>query len=113
MQRGIKVFLFVSCGDVEEILPLVESYVFVEHSNKPVITVSGHEIVTGNKNEFKNGLKIFKDVGVHVDFFLPNVEEDESDDDDDDDDEMNNTSDLQQPSLDFKLNKAAHMGEYT
>jgi len=110
-RRNYNVRTSVHCGDTEEILPLVESYVFVEHSNKPVISLSGHEIVTGSKNELKNGIQIFKDVGVHVDFFLPDDDVDDSDDEDEEEVMNNETSDLQQPSLDFKLNKAAHMND--
>ena len=49
-----------SCGQTEEILPLVESYVFVQHSNKPVITIAGKDVITGTKEQLDEGMNIFK-----------------------------------------------------
>ena len=91
---------------MEEILPLVETYVFVEHSNKPVITISGNDLVTATKEEFEAGIDIFKDLNIHINFYVP-TNEVEGDEDDDDDD--NNTNELKQARLQYKLNKATLM----
>ena len=56
---------------MEEILPIVESYVFVEHSNKPVITITGRPVITGSHEEFKAGIDVLRDISIHVDFNVP------------------------------------------
>lgn len=48
------------CVDREEVLPGVDSYVFVQHSNKPVITVTGNNMVTGNRQGLEDGINVFK-----------------------------------------------------
>ena len=53
------------CKDREEILPLVESFVFVQHSNKPVITVAGNNIVMDHSEHFEEGVNVFK-VSINI-----------------------------------------------
>lgn len=38
----------------------MDSYVFVQHSKKPVITVAGNNVITGTKHDFEVGINIFK-----------------------------------------------------
>ncbi|KAL4221800.1 hypothetical protein ACF0H5_020054 [Mactra antiquata] len=117
-RRNLNLRTSVHCGQTEEILPLVESYVFVQHSNKPVITISGRDVITGTKEQLLEGIKIFEDLSIHVDFMVPINEVDDTDDvvdddnnGDDDDDDMNRTSELKQARLEYKLSKATLMQE--
>ena len=99
-------FFNFSCGNVEEILPLVESYIFVEHSNKPVITISGRPVVTGSHADFKTGVDILKDINIHVDFPVPPADIDDSSEGSDD--VMDNfTSELKKARLEYKLSKTS------
>ena len=90
---------------MEEILPMIESYVFVEHSNKPVITISGRPVVTGSHADFKTGVDIMKDINIHVDFHLPLADVEESSEVSEEATD-NYTSDLKKARLNYKLSKA-------
>ena len=90
---------------MEEILPVVESYVFVEHSNKPVITISGRPVVTGSHEDFKDGIDILRDISIHVDFSVPPADVDDSTDTSTEEVMDNFTSELKKARLEYKLAK--------
>ncbi|XP_052820874.1 calsyntenin-1-like [Mya arenaria] len=79
-RRNLNIRTSVHCGQIEEILPLKESYIFVEHSSKPVITVTGKNLVLGHQSELDTGLPVFKDVSIHVDFMLASNSVEDSED---------------------------------
>lgn len=110
-RRNLNVRTSVHCGHTEEILPLVESYVFVQHSNKPVITIAGRDVVTGTKEQLEEGINIFKDLSIHVDFMLPVNEVDDRDESSDEDVDINDTSEMKKARLEYKLSKATLMQE--
>ena len=78
---------------------------FVEHSNKPVITISGRPVVTGSHADFKTGVDIMKDINIHVDFHLPLADAEESSEVSEEATD-NYTSDLKKARLNYKLSKA-------
>lgn len=91
---------------------MIESYVFVEHSNKPVITISGRPVVTGSHEDFKNGIDILRDINIHVDFHVPPADIDDSEEADEE--VMDNfTSELKKARLEYKLAKTSLIRKYT
>lgn len=106
-RRNLNVKTSVHCGTTEEILPTVDSFIFVEHSNKPVITIAGHNVVTGNKEALEKGMPVFKDVSIHVDFYVPTNEVEGGEDEEEIMD--NETTDLKKPHTQYKLGKATLM----
>ncbi|XP_060573318.1 calsyntenin-1-like [Ruditapes philippinarum] len=108
-RRNLNIRTSVHCGHTEEILPLVESYVFVQHSDKPVITIAGKDVITGSKEQLDEGMDIFKDLSIHVDFMLPVNEEDDRDETESENDDVNDTSEMKKARLQYKLSKATLM----
>ena len=100
---------------MEEILPIVESYVFVEHSNKPVITITGRPVVTGSHEDFKAGIDILRDISIHVDFNVPPADVDDSvDSTSTETEEVNDnfTRELKKARLEYKLAKTTLIREF-
>ena len=108
--------MFFSCGEMEEILPQVDTYVFVEHSNKPVITITGQKVVTGSVRSYNTtGVKVFKDMSIHVDLFPTGnmINEDVEEDDESDQEEVSNeTTEKKQDGIGYKVNKVSLLGKF-
>ena len=82
----------------------MESYIFVEHSNKPVITITGQAVITGTHEDFKTGIEILRDINIHVDFHVPPADIDDGSDGSEE--VMDNfTSELKKARLEYKLSK--------
>lgn len=109
-RRNLNIRTNIHCGNVEEILPLVESYIFVEHSNKPVITISGRPVITGSHDDFKTGIDILRDINIRVDFHVPPADIDESSEDSEEVVD-NFTSELKKARLEYKLSKTTLIQE--
>lgn len=100
--------LYYSCDNVEEILPLVETYVFVEHSSTPVITISGRPVITGTTAQFAEGISILADTTIHVDFHVAATEIADMNDSEEVENE-NGSDEMKTATLDSKLSKATLM----
>ncbi|XP_052239377.1 calsyntenin-1-like [Dreissena polymorpha] len=101
-RRNLNIRTSFHCGDTEEILPLLETYIFVEHSNRPIITMSGKQVVMGYRDTLETGLDIFRDVNIHVDFMLSTNGEENRNDTDSEEEEIGNDTSPPKQQTDVK-----------
>ncbi|KAK3592451.1 hypothetical protein CHS0354_001571 [Potamilus streckersoni] len=112
-RRNLSIKTSVHCGHTEEILGTVQSYVFVQPTQSPIITISGKKLYHATPTSLRAGDLIFRDIIIEVDTQLqiPDKEVDIAEDDEVEEAKGplytidNNSSGDKQQRLEYKMSK--------
>ena len=110
--------MYYRCKGQETVLPLTESYVMVEQTKQPSITVQGKQLIEASVRDLKAGRRVFIDVNIHVDMniqgdFVDEILDNDNSHVDDIEDNLNNFSyENKAHKLQLKLEKTLRLRKY-
>lgn len=116
-RRNIDMRTAIMCKGQETVLPLTESYVMVEQTKQPSITVQGKQLIEASVRDLKAGRRVFIDVNIHVDMniqgdFVDEILDNDNSHVDDIEDNLNNFSyENKAHKLQLKLEKTLRLQE--
>ncbi|CAG2212955.1 CLSTN1 [Mytilus edulis] len=69
-RRNVDMRTSILCKKKETVLPLSESYIMVQQSTQPTLTIQGKSNIDASVKDLKDGRRVFEDIGINVDMHI-------------------------------------------